>query len=60
MQWTVRYNPRGDVWDLNFPPQYMNTETEEFSQFETMADVLAEALETLYNKAVSNLAYVTD
>lgn len=45
MLWETKYNPCGDVWQLRFPPQLMNTETEEFSKFETMAVVLAEAIE---------------
>ena len=43
MRWYVKYN-YNDLWDLNFPPQFMD-ERGEFSELDSMADVLAWAIE---------------
>jgi hypothetical protein len=52
MQWQVKYNPRGETWELKFPPAFMNVETEEFSSSDFMSDVLIEAMVSLVGMCV--------
>jgi len=42
MKWGVKYG-FGNVWELNFPPQYQHDDGE-FDEFVTMGDVLAESI----------------
>lgn len=44
MRWTVKYSKFDSIWDLAFPPHFMD-DSEQFHEFTTMADVLAEAIE---------------
>ena len=45
MNWDVKYNAFGEVWHLKFPPHVLCFETDEFLEYETMADVLADAIQ---------------